>query len=134
MEIKFRGKQVDSGEWYVGFYAKGRHGGHYILSEYNGLATNAHPVDGDTVGRWTGLKDKEDVDIFEGDKLLSKTMLPLFAGKDDEHFAVVEWSNFYSGFIGNLRTTCYDIPASKFGESEVIGNIHDNPKLLKETA
>jgi len=67
MEIKFRGKQVDSGEWYHGFYVKGRYGWHYIISEYNGLATIPHAVEGDTVGMYTGCVDRNGTEIFVGD-------------------------------------------------------------------
>ena len=122
MEIKFRGKQVDSGEWYVGFYAKGRHGGHYILSEYNGLATNAHSVDGYTVGRYTSLKDKRGMEIFEGDIV--------------KRHGLIYRAKFGAGcfwLVRNLSSSLILI-AKNCPHTEVIGNIHDNPEMLKEAA
>ena len=155
MEIKFRGKQVDSGEWYVGFYAKGRHGGHYILSEYNGLATNAHSVDGDTLGRCADLKDTDGVEVFEGDVLRQKTVHE-FKGSNPS-----AWERRYIVRFGRCdfrprETGCdtlgfflADIDGYSFipkgiaslewdnaegYDFEVIGNIHDNPELLEVAA
>ena len=124
-EIKFRGKQVDSGEWHCGFYVKGRHGSHYILSEYSGLATIAHSVEGGTVGRWTGLKDKSGAEIFEAD----------IVRLDGEIFTVAYNDGAFGLHKdGNPRGNLYHWyefrkPTHEPYVPEVIGNIHDGREL-----
>ena len=149
MEIKFRGKQVDSGEWHVGVYVKGRDGGHYILSEYNGLATTAHSVGGDTVGMYTGLKDKSGVEIFVSD--IVRILRSGWTSKDQDDPRSLEQYLIDIASIGciDFEDDCFGVRVKNkknkwnddmlmtlyigdHGYIEVIGNIHDNPELLKE--
>jgi len=135
MEIKFRGKQTESGEWYHGYYVKAPRWGdaHYIIMDYHGPSTIAHEVDGDTLGMCTGLKDKNGDEIFEGDIVIYKvhSAPKLFMTTE------VKWdaktAQFYlpgikapKGYIGEQALS------GTRQLAEVIGNIHDNPDLLKE--
>lgn len=66
--IQFRAKSIDSGEWVYGGFALVTQNG----TDMGMIATrNADiiPVDLDTVGEYTGTKDREDTSIFEGDVL-----------------------------------------------------------------
>jgi len=125
-EIKFRGKDA-AGIWQYGDLVKSKQGMVFILFE--GLddklpldPTDFMEVDPKTVGQLTGLKDKNGVEIYEGDvveadhedgKILFKN-ISLFAKKS---------------LLGDLVTLFGDYTTTKW--IEVIGNIHDNPELIR---
>ena len=117
-EILFRGKRTDNGEWVEGYAAMS--GGTFIICD-NGLTYGGfevYEVIPETVGQYTGLTDKNGVKIFEGDIV--------------KHYnAVYEISYItkYTRFAGRNSDCIFaGIP---LGNTEVIGNIHDNPELLK---
>ena len=68
-EILFRGKRIDNGEWVKGFpYIT--HGGEHQIRYYDSesnIENCSHTVISDTLGRFTGLTDRNSTKIFEGD-------------------------------------------------------------------
>lgn len=126
-EIKFRGKRLDNGEWLYGSLVILN--GRYFIFDY------ANEVDPTTVGEFTGLKDKNGKEIYEGDVIRS----PLSEDKTRPHRIFYHTGN--AAFMGALidrKELCYlrldQDWIYKFGK-EVIGNIHDNPELIeKQTA
>lgn len=125
-EILFRGKRVGSGEWVVGTLVKMGPVGyvrHFILPDYASAFYDIE-VDPATVGQYTGLTDKNDVRIFEGDIILIS---------DSTKPVLVEFINFSwectNKKIGPYYRHRLEYNSKKY---EVIGNIHDNPELLKE--
>lgn len=119
-EILFRGKRLDNGQWIYGFYSniKGDNGRfHYIQTEYSSIK-----VDLDTVGQYTGAIDKNGNKIFEGDFLypISKRAYLVFWDADKSSFSLKNNRDFRLNFYPNIADYY-----------EVVGNIHDNPELLK---
>lgn len=127
-EILFRGKQKENGEWiYGGIYSNNDE--YFIINDSLpvnelGSVCNGVPINPETVGKYTGLKDKNGTMIFEGD------VIPY--NEDDSINLIVEWSNDYLGyFVGLGLGETIEQPLFDFLYPEVIGNIHDNPELIK---
>ena len=139
-EIEFRGKRKSGmpeldGEWVYGslYHAKFWQTGNVLCKiipyEDDGERYHIHP---DTVGQYTGLKDRNGVKIFEGDVVR-------YVPHDDNPpdltgLGAVEWQNERNrfdlhkhDFVGSALACLDD------DELEVIGNIYDNPELLKES-
>ena len=143
-EILFRGQTRRYGEkvrmgdgfklpsnWVYGGVLQGK-GDHSII--YGGENQN-DPGEGlekrivytDTLGQYTGMTDKNGVEIFEGD---------ICRNSRNGEIVSVKWHGTMAGFVWSKRkegTCLYD-----FGELfrahdkyEVIGNIRDDPELLE---
>ena len=127
-EILFRGKREDNGEWVDGDL---RHGGYYfgdakmyIFVPFAHTIIN-HPVVPETVGQYTGLKDKNGKRIFEGDILDHYAQSDIIVNR-----GVVFWDEKNARWAHKLRTMNPCFYMYKSEAFEIIGNIHDNPELL----
>lgn len=159
-EILFRGKRTDNGEWVSGgsivqFVDDGVRS--FYMPQYNEKCTSIHDsltddilgfedcrfykVDGETICQFTGLKDKNGKPIFEGDMLRmddDEDDVGVIIFKDgcfrlEIHGLCGTWteSGFdeYGGGYGIIE--CEPIDYWYLNDMEIIGNIHDNPELMK---
>lgn len=124
--VKFRGKRIDNGAWETGCAVVLRQGligeEWFISDKMTGYHTS---VRRSTVGQFTGLYDKNGKEIYEGD-IVTKYL-------DRDKF-VCEYVEKYAcfAFLENVKHgVLYYFQKCDEKDLEVIGNIHDNPELLK---
>ena len=130
-EIKFRGKDL-LGKWRYGDFIQEKWKSILNTNEKAYMIKKdkrAWTVDKETLGQYTGLKDKNGVEIYEGD----------IANCYDRNF-IVEFRKERGGFFpfacGDGCRCCEDEVISSYGletSAKVIGNIYDNLELLKES-
>lgn len=152
-EILFRGRgntKYNDGEWYYGVPVRDFEGDWQICTD-----DSKRTVIPETIGQYTGLKDKNGTKIFEGDIIRYSD-----SGEYEMYLESLECPEEYDGInFKNMWTidevvygTATNYPAfdlnrhdwevnglSNLSESgcyfyEVIGNIHDNPELLRGDA
>lgn len=141
-EIKFRGR-TPKGEWLYGDLQQWSNGDVYIGTQNDTWTDDGFPhtddylsitkVNENTVGQFTGLHDCKGRKIYEGDIIRS------YGSKGDAIIHVVSYDEEHAGYIAHLPNgTKYDFGWGHIEQSwvdefkkEVIGNVFDNPELLK---
>ena len=143
-EILFRGKRVDNGEWVHG---KGLQQckdelGNEIVAIFEDIVKSEKyikkegrytlyyvPVKAETLGQYTGLKDKNGKEIYEGDILIT--------GSTSNLTVEIVYNEEDTSFILKL-TSINEVSAHTLGswlslgyECAIIGNVYDNPELMK---
>lgn len=142
--IKFRGKRLDNEEWVYGYYAciqdpirkpikKQDRITHRIYTGYGDSCVSEDcyefspdwvHIDPETVGQFTSLYDRNKKEIYEGDLLKLQD--------DDTGLIEVRFVRGVFAFLwqGDLDDELpINAPTQEW--ATVVGNIHDNPELMK---
>ncbi len=128
-EILFKGKRKDNGEWIEGFYVCLGNDLHYILTGKLDLTKHCvmfekHAVIPETVGQYIGLTDKNGKKIFEGDVVNFKTTAYFFKN------CRINYESQFARFCA-IDNKGYEYPMDKTFNYEIVGNVFDNPELLR---
>ena len=125
-EIKFRGKAKDDGTWLHGDLTTGDTI-HTSPSWYGDGEGEwwGHECHEETIGQFTGLKDRNGVEIYEGDVVRYETDYDLL-------YFEVKWDKDTLMWEAVSQVIVDEPLYYKNGFIDVIGNIHDNPELLKD--
>lgn len=139
-EILFRGKTSD-GEWVEGILFNAEedtfiipHGNEYSYDPMEGLAFDVYgcKVAPETVGQYTGLTDKNGKRIFEGDICKFKRFNDVHIGKVVFNVTTASFIMWYQPIVGAYgEKATQKMLLSVCDNIEVIGNIHDDPELLR---
>lgn len=127
-EILFRAKRLSDGEWVQGcFCPKNSKGDIPCIIVYNGgMAGYWFEVDPKTVGQFTGLTDKNGKKIFEHD---------ICRNTRNGEIVLVKWHGTMAGYVwckhGESCLSDFGELFRAYDKYEVIGNVHDNPELLR---
>lgn len=120
----WRGKRLDNGEWVEGYLSKSRNINEkpaflkWCIDHEEKGAMMSCIVDPSTLGECTGLTDKNGKRIFEEDIV-----------KFGDDYYKIEYIEKYSRFAPRKTGTVF--ASFLLGNSVIVGNIHDNPELLK---
>ena len=116
--------------------------GYYIFEDQN--LNKLFKVFDESVGQYTGIKDINGVEIYEGDIIKEDIYID---GLHSEYTSVVEYDEINPAFVlrrkidmtkhKEMNETLYFkyeylLGQHDWGHIKVIGNIYDNPELLKE--
>tara|TARA_R110000764_G_scaffold40652_2_gene90841 strand:- start:139 stop:561 length:423 start_codon:yes stop_codon:yes gene_type:complete len=112
----------------------------YIAKHLLNLIANKHELGENLLMQFTGLQDKNGVDIYEGDVIKTYHFTSRANGKFEYINHIVKWSEkFHGWFLLNCESMDENDGSIQFfvhlranKDFEITGNIHCNPQLLEK--
>ena len=129
-ENKFRGIEKETGQFVYGGIAQEVLTASGFIADVAIMPPRCYgiEVDPETVGQYTGLKDCDGVEIYEGDITKDKDISQSLYDTGEYVYGVIE-------FIDCRYVDVYRYDGEEYHEEihnvVVIGNIHQNPELIK---
>lgn len=130
----WRGKRLDNNEWVNGYLIRDKHESFICnITSYYPVSFKPHivavHVDTETLGECIGLCDYNGTSIFEGD--ICTVAMSNIA---EDEYGVVKYDESEAVFVVDFGTYTINFCNNVNGYAvEIIGNIHDNPELLRAT-
>lgn len=129
--IKFRGKSIDGKEWLYGDLVSSADKKRFAILVNDKETYDECEIVPETIGQFTGLMDKNGAEIYEGDIIgchNPRIKHLIFYNEKQGRFMAALNGDIENDFVGvcgldDSRWTC---------SKTVIGNVYDNPELLKE--
>lgn len=128
-EIKFRAKRIGNNEWVTGEPHIQCCRPHIHTGE-----AKTYLIDKETLGQFTGLRDKNGKEIYEEDivkfHFMSSSPYSSELFPTEKFYGVITTNKYNQWTILSDGLEIHIENAIKYGE--IVGNIHDNPELIKE--
>lgn len=139
-EIKFRGYDYREEKWYYGNLVLQDYDREFMLSDTRTIIANdklrTHVVDNGTVGQYTGVKDKNGKEIYEGDivrfvrnfskyKCSKNYDFEVYFNDFLCHFALNILDDYSNSYGKNGQYDILTLTSAKVKDLEVIGNIYE---------
>lgn len=133
-KIYFRGLDKSSSQWAYGCYMRSK-------TTRDGISTNNHligedwdyvEVDLETMGQYTGIEDKNGVNVYEDD-IVNILWYDEGSREPTVNNGIVVWDHRKLAFALNSERGYFlfsELNIYSDADIEVIGNIHENPELL----
>lgn len=121
----WRGKRKETGEWAYGCLVRSSLRATIFVLDENTNRMSGTEVDPSTLGECTGLRDKNGKLIFEGDIVEA-------VGINEKQIAPIAFRKGFFIVDGKYGIFRIGVGTYKRQQLKIIGNIHDNPELLKQ--